>query len=180
MRLLRKAAVRFAAGRPVAVRRAVFGFAGARRAVFCFAGARFGFAVFVVARRAFGFAAGRLAGAGEPVARVVDLPWEEADEGHLRRAVATDGRVVLAGGLHSGNVRAAIEAVRIAVKYRTPVYLLSDAYLANGSEPWRIRSALPENVARSSWLRWLTVMFDTSCLLSPVAPLCSLVALDAS
>jgi 2-oxoglutarate ferredoxin oxidoreductase subunit alpha len=33
---------------------------------------------------------------------------------------------------------AAVEAVRLAVKYRTPVYLLSDAYLANGSEPWLI------------------------------------------
>ena len=33
---------------------------------------------------------------------------------------------------------AAIEAVRIAVKYRTPVILLSDAYLANGAEPWRL------------------------------------------
>jgi 2-oxoglutarate ferredoxin oxidoreductase subunit alpha len=33
---------------------------------------------------------------------------------------------------------AAIEAVRIATTYRTPVYLLSDAYLANGSEPWLI------------------------------------------
>jgi 2-oxoglutarate/2-oxoacid ferredoxin oxidoreductase subunit alpha len=31
---------------------------------------------------------------------------------------------------------AAVEAVRIATKYRTPVFLLSDAYLANGSEPW--------------------------------------------
>src|SRR5690349_14374042 len=31
---------------------------------------------------------------------------------------------------------AAIEACRLALKYRTPVYLLSDAYLANGSEPW--------------------------------------------
>ncbi|HTX63129.1 MAG TPA: 2-oxoglutarate ferredoxin oxidoreductase subunit alpha, partial [Acidimicrobiales bacterium] len=31
---------------------------------------------------------------------------------------------------------AAIEAVRIAVKYRTPVILLSDGYLANGAEPW--------------------------------------------
>jgi 2-oxoglutarate ferredoxin oxidoreductase subunit alpha len=31
---------------------------------------------------------------------------------------------------------AALEAARIALKYRTPVYLLSDAYLANGSEPW--------------------------------------------
>ena len=33
---------------------------------------------------------------------------------------------------------AAIEAVRIALKYRTPVILLSDGYLANGSEPWRL------------------------------------------
>ena len=33
---------------------------------------------------------------------------------------------------------AAIEATRIALKYRTPVILLSDGYLANGSEPWRI------------------------------------------
>jgi 2-oxoglutarate ferredoxin oxidoreductase subunit alpha len=33
---------------------------------------------------------------------------------------------------------AALEAARIALKYRTPVFLLSDGYLANGSEPWRI------------------------------------------
>ena len=33
---------------------------------------------------------------------------------------------------------AAMEAVRIAVTYRTPVFLLSDGYLANGSEPWRL------------------------------------------
>ncbi|MGW2866498.1 2-oxoacid:acceptor oxidoreductase subunit alpha [Streptomyces sp. NPDC001205] len=33
---------------------------------------------------------------------------------------------------------AALEAARIAVGYRTPVFLLSDGYLANGSEPWRI------------------------------------------
>ena len=31
---------------------------------------------------------------------------------------------------------AAIEAARIALKYRTPVILLTDGYLANGSEPW--------------------------------------------
>jgi 2-oxoglutarate ferredoxin oxidoreductase subunit alpha len=30
----------------------------------------------------------------------------------------------------------AIEAARIAIKYRTPVILLSDGYLANGTEPW--------------------------------------------
>lgn len=33
---------------------------------------------------------------------------------------------------------AAIEAARIAVEYRTPVFLLSDGYLANGSEPWLV------------------------------------------
>ncbi len=32
----------------------------------------------------------------------------------------------------------AIEAVRIATKYMTPVMLLTDGYLANGAEPWRI------------------------------------------
>ena len=32
----------------------------------------------------------------------------------------------------------AIEATRLAVRYRTPVILLSDGYLANGSEPWLI------------------------------------------
>jgi len=33
---------------------------------------------------------------------------------------------------------AAIEAARLALKYRTPVILLSDGYLANGAEPWRL------------------------------------------
>jgi 2-oxoglutarate ferredoxin oxidoreductase subunit alpha len=33
---------------------------------------------------------------------------------------------------------AAIEACRIAITYRTPVILLSDTYLANSSEPWRL------------------------------------------
>jgi 2-oxoglutarate/2-oxoacid ferredoxin oxidoreductase subunit alpha len=33
---------------------------------------------------------------------------------------------------------ATIEAVRLAIKYRTPVILLSDGYLANGAEPWRL------------------------------------------
>jgi 2-oxoglutarate/2-oxoacid ferredoxin oxidoreductase subunit alpha len=33
---------------------------------------------------------------------------------------------------------ATLEACRIALKYRTPVFMLSDAYLANGSEPWLI------------------------------------------
>jgi 2-oxoglutarate ferredoxin oxidoreductase subunit alpha len=40
----------------------------------------------------------------------------------------------------------AIEAARIAIKYRTPVILLSDTFLANSSEPWRLPdvSALPQ------------------------------------
>ncbi|MFT4167337.1 MAG: 2-oxoacid:acceptor oxidoreductase subunit alpha [Microlunatus sp.] len=32
----------------------------------------------------------------------------------------------------------AIEAVRIAIKYRTPVFVLSDGYVANGAEPWQV------------------------------------------
>jgi 2-oxoglutarate ferredoxin oxidoreductase subunit alpha len=41
---------------------------------------------------------------------------------------------------------AAFEAVRIALKYRTPVILLSDGYLANGAEPWLLPDvgALPD------------------------------------
>ena len=36
---------------------------------------------------------------------------------------------------------AAIEAARIAVEYRTPVFILSDGSLANGSEPWLVPDA---------------------------------------
>jgi len=41
---------------------------------------------------------------------------------------------------------AAIEAARIALKYRTPVFLLSDGYIANGAEPWELPDvdALPD------------------------------------
>jgi 2-oxoglutarate ferredoxin oxidoreductase subunit alpha len=41
---------------------------------------------------------------------------------------------------------AAIEAVRVAVTHRTPVILMSDTFLANSSEPWRLPdvSSLPE------------------------------------
>ncbi len=45
---------------------------------------------------------------------------------------------VVAASTPAGCFHAAIEAARIAIKYRTPVFLLSDAYLANGSEPWLI------------------------------------------
>ena len=40
----------------------------------------------------------------------------------------------------------AVEAARIAIRYRTPVILLSDTFLSNSSEPWRLPdvSSLPE------------------------------------
>jgi 2-oxoglutarate ferredoxin oxidoreductase subunit alpha len=43
---------------------------------------------------------------------------------------------VVAACTPSDCFHAALEAARIALKYRTPVVLLSDGYLANGSEPW--------------------------------------------
>jgi hypothetical protein len=49
---------------------------------------------------------------GQEVARVVDLPWEQADPEHLERASTADGRIMLAGRLGPDNVRDAIEAVQ--------------------------------------------------------------------
>ena len=45
---------------------------------------------------------------------------------------------VLAASTPADCFDAAIEACRIAVKYRMPVVLLTDGYLANGAEPWRL------------------------------------------
>jgi indole-3-glycerol phosphate synthase/phosphoribosylanthranilate isomerase len=49
---------------------------------------------------------------GEEVARVADLPWEEEDPDHWRKARGDGERLVLAGRLGPGNVRAAIRAVQ--------------------------------------------------------------------
>src|SRR5213080_3186768 len=53
---------------------------------------------------------------------------------------------ILAAATPADCFRMAFEAVRIAVKYMTPVVLLTDGYLANGAEPWLIPdpAALPE------------------------------------
>jgi 2-oxoglutarate/2-oxoacid ferredoxin oxidoreductase subunit alpha len=53
---------------------------------------------------------------------------------------------VVAAPTPGGCFHMAIEAARIALAYRTPVFLLSDAYLANGAEPWLIPdvSSLPD------------------------------------
>jgi len=48
---------------------------------------------------------------GEPVARLLDQPWEGTDPEHWRTAARAEGRIVLAGGLGPENVRAAIETV---------------------------------------------------------------------
>ncbi len=52
----------------------------------------------------------------------------------------------------------AIEAVRLALKYMTPVVYLSDAFLATGAEPWQIPSvdglpeiAVPNHTERSTF-----------------------------
>ena len=45
---------------------------------------------------------------------------------------------IIACGTPGDCFYAAIEAARVALTYRTPVYLLSDAYLANGTEPWLV------------------------------------------
>jgi indole-3-glycerol phosphate synthase/phosphoribosylanthranilate isomerase len=50
--------------------------------------------------------------AGETVAHVVDLPWDEDDPLHLRRAARVEGRVMLAGRLGPENVGDAVRAVR--------------------------------------------------------------------
>ena len=55
---------------------------------------------------------GVLLRAGREVARVVDRAWQQEDPGHLERAGAAEGRIVLAGGLSPENVGEAIERVR--------------------------------------------------------------------
>ena len=53
---------------------------------------------------------------------------------------------VLAPSTPSDCFTMAMEAARIATTYRVPVFLLSDGYIANGSEPWKIpdASTLPD------------------------------------
>ena len=46
--------------------------------------------------------------------------------------------VVLAASTPADCFTMAVEACRIAIHYMTPVILLSDGYLANGAEPWKL------------------------------------------
>src|SRR4029453_18570791 len=45
---------------------------------------------------------------------------------------------IVASSTPSNCFDTAMEAVRIAVTYRTPVILLSDTFLTNSSEPWKL------------------------------------------
>ncbi len=64
---------------------------------------------------------------------------EQADLLHVMYGRHGEAPVpIVAAKTPSHCFEAAIEAARIALKYRTPVFLLSDGYLANGSEPWKL------------------------------------------
>jgi 2-oxoglutarate ferredoxin oxidoreductase subunit alpha len=76
----------------------------------------------------------------------------------------------------------AIEAVRLAVTYRTPVIVLSDGYLANGAEPWRLPdlstkqpiepgfASEPNHVAADGSPAFLPYVRDPETLARPWAP----------
>lgn len=49
---------------------------------------------------------------GDPVAQLLDLPWQEEDPAHWDRAASAPGRIVLAGKLAADNVADAIRRVR--------------------------------------------------------------------
>ena len=73
------------------------------------------------------------------------LPTKTEQADLLQAVVGRNGEApvaVLAAKTPRDCFYMAIEASRIAVKYMTPVILLTDGYIANGSEPWRIPSVL--------------------------------------
>jgi 2-oxoglutarate ferredoxin oxidoreductase subunit alpha len=75
------------------------------------------------------------------------MPTKTEQADLLQAVVGRNGEcpvVVLACSTPADCFEMAYEAVRIAVKYMVPVILLSDGYLANGAEPWR----LPESVGQ--------------------------------
>ncbi len=74
----------------------------------------------------------------------------KTEQSDLHQAVlgrnADSSLVVISASTPADNFDVAIEATRLATKYMTPVMLLTDGYLANASEPWRIPDAdkIPE------------------------------------
>jgi 2-oxoglutarate ferredoxin oxidoreductase subunit alpha len=78
------------------------------------------------------------------------MPTKTEQADLLQAVVGRNGEcpvVVLAASTPSNCFEMAFESVRIATKYMVPVILLSDGYLANGAEPWRLPESankLPE------------------------------------
>ncbi|MCK6459335.1 MAG: 2-oxoacid:acceptor oxidoreductase subunit alpha [Planctomycetes bacterium] len=69
------------------------------------------------------------------------MPTKTEQADLLQAVVGRNGEcpvVVLAASTPANCFQMAFESVRIATKYMVPVILLSDGYLANGSEPWRL------------------------------------------
>ncbi len=69
------------------------------------------------------------------------LPTKTEQADLLQALYGSNGEspvVVLAASAPSDCFKYAYEAARIAIEHMTPVILLTDGYLANGSEPWRI------------------------------------------
>jgi 2-oxoglutarate ferredoxin oxidoreductase subunit alpha len=69
------------------------------------------------------------------------LPTKTEQSDYFQAMFGRNGEcplAVLAASTPSDCFEMTMEAVRIAIEYMTPVMLLTDGYLANGSEPWRI------------------------------------------
>lgn len=69
------------------------------------------------------------------------MPTKTEQADLLQAAVGRNGEcpvAVLAAATPADCFETAIEACRIAVKYMTPVVMLTDGYLTNGSEPWQL------------------------------------------
>ncbi len=80
------------------------------------------------------------------------MPTKTEQADLLQAVVGRNGEcpvVVLAASTPANCFEMAYESVRIATKYMVPVVLLSDGYLANGAEPWR----LPENAGKLPEIR---------------------------
>jgi len=102
-------------------------------------------------------AIGTRSGCGNPIGRLRHTAWRPFDRAPTKTEQADllqalFGRnseapiPIWAAATPSDCFWAALEASRIAVKYMVPVILLSEGYLANGAEPWRIPDAadIPE------------------------------------
>lgn len=77
------------------------------------------------------------------------LPTKTEQSDLLQAVLGRNGEApvpVIAGYSPSSNFYMAFEACRIALEHMTPVFLLSDGYIANGAEPWKFPSSkdLPE------------------------------------